>query len=80
MLDLLIRGAHVVDGTGGSTYVKNIGIINGRITMDVDNNVKAKEIVDATSLTLCPGFIDSHFHGDLRLEQSTLHSARSLKA
>jgi len=66
MLDILFRGASVVDGSGESARQLDVGVINGRITLDVAGKT-AKETVDATGLTLCPGFIDPHSHGDMSI-------------
>ena len=35
MLDILFRGASVVDGSGESARQLDVGVINGRITLDV---------------------------------------------
>jgi len=32
MLDIAIRGAHVVDGTGKARYVADVGIADGKIS------------------------------------------------
>ena len=64
MLDLLFRGASVVDGSGESARNIDVGVKDGRITLDVAGKT-AKETIDATGLTLCPGFIDAHSHGDM---------------
>ena len=36
MLDLLIRGATVVDGSGGEPFVADVGIQDGRIAQVID--------------------------------------------
>jgi len=63
MLDLLFKGAEVVDGSGESARYMDVGVKDGRITLNVTEKT-AKAVVDAAGLTLCPGFIDSHSHGD----------------
>jgi N-acyl-D-amino-acid deacylase len=67
-LELVIRGATVVDGTGAPRRRASVGVAKGRIAA-VDDREKlhgAKEL-DAGGLVLAPGFIDTHSHSDLRL-------------
>lgn len=70
MLDHLIRGATVVDGTGGPSYPADIGIRDGRIAVIAEPGRIAEEAVtteDATGLVLAPGFVDPHTHYDAQL-------------
>lgn len=62
MLDVLIKNASVIDGTGSPAYIADIGIRAGKIVMSP--NEGASECIDAAGLILCPGFIDAHSHGD----------------
>lgn len=63
--DLLIRGAHVVDGTGAPGFDADVGITGDRITAVGDlARSSAERVIDATGLTLTPGFIDAHTHDD----------------
>lgn len=72
MLDLLIRGASVIDGTGASAFQADLGAVDGRITFQVAGR-EARQVVEAKGLTLCPGFIDAHSHGDMSI--GTEHGA-----
>lgn len=63
MLDLLFKGATVVDGTGAPAYRGDVGVKDGRMVLPAAG--EAATVVDAEGLTLCPGFIDAHSHGDL---------------
>jgi N-acyl-D-amino-acid deacylase len=65
-LDVLIRGARVVDGSGNPWRYGDVAIAGdrivevappGRIGADA-----AEEAVDATGLVVCPGFIDIQSH------------------
>ena len=58
-LDLVISGAHVIDGTGNPWYVADVGIREGLI-VEIGNLSRrpATRIIDAHGLVLAPGFID----------------------
>lgn len=66
MLDIIIKNGCIVDGTGKASYQKNLGIKDGKV-VKIENNIDelALEIIDATGLIVCPGFIDVHSHNDL---------------
>jgi len=57
--DLVIAGAHVIDGTGNPWYLADVGILGGLIA-EIGNlaHRQAKRTIDAHGLTLTPGFID----------------------
>lgn len=65
MIDLLIRGGVLYDGTGAPGVVGDLAITGDRIEV-VGNtaNLEAAETIDATGLAVCPGFIDVHSHSD----------------
>lgn len=67
MLDLLIRGGTVIDGTGAPPDPANIGINNGRIVEVGRVEGTAQETIDAAGLLVTPGFIDIHSHSDYTL-------------
>ena len=62
MYDLLFQNGSVIDGTGAPAYPADVAVLDGKIVMNPKG--EAKEIIDAAGLTLCPGFIDVHSHGD----------------
>lgn len=66
MLDLLIKNAFVIDGTGAPAFKADIGVKSGKIVLETDG-LSAKETIEAEGKYLCPGFIDAHSHGDLVL-------------
>jgi N-acyl-D-aspartate/D-glutamate deacylase len=67
VLDLLIRDAEIVDGTGAPAFHGDVGISDGRITAVGDIDDLATKTVDAQGLTLAPGFVDLHTHYDAQL-------------
>jgi N-acyl-D-aspartate/D-glutamate deacylase len=67
VLDLLIRDAEIVDGTGAPAFQGDVGISDGRIAAVGDIDDLATKTVDAQGLTLTPGFVDLHTHYDAQL-------------
>ncbi|SCZ03405.1 N-acyl-D-aspartate/D-glutamate deacylase [Streptomyces sp. 136MFCol5.1] len=70
MLDHLIRGATVVDGTGAPSYIADLGVRDGRIAVIAEPGTLTEEAVtseDATGFVLAPGFVDPHTHYDAQL-------------
>lgn len=65
MIDLVIRNALIVDGSGGTPSVGDLAIDDGRIvaTGAVGGLSGNREIM-ADGLVLAPGFIDTHAHDD----------------
>jgi len=63
--DLLITGGSVIDGNGTPPVVADVGIRDGIIAAVGDlKGANATRRIDASGLTVAPGFIDIHNHSD----------------
>jgi N-acyl-D-aspartate/D-glutamate deacylase len=74
VLDLLVRGGTVVDGSGGKRFVADIGIAQGRIARIGRLSEPARRTIDADGLIVSPGFIDGHTHMDAQVAWDPLGS------
>lgn len=72
MLDLLIKNARIIDGSGEPSHMGSIGIRSGKLVMEPGEE-KAAEVIDAAGRCVAPGFIDAHSHGDLILGSEDAH-------
>jgi N-acyl-D-amino-acid deacylase len=65
-IEILIRGARVVDGTGNPWFYGDVGISGDRIAAITPPGRIApenvREVVEAAGLVVCPGFIDIQSH------------------
>ena len=68
MIDLLVRGALVVDGSGGPPRRADVAVSAGRIAAVAPRiEAAATRTIDAGGLALMPGIIDSHTHFDAQI-------------
>ncbi len=75
--DLLIRGGRVLDGTGATWRVADVGIRKGTIArVGRIGKAKAGRVIEARGSYVAPGFIDIHTHSDIGiLVESTAECA-----
>ncbi|MBI3979276.1 MAG: D-aminoacylase [Chloroflexi bacterium] len=68
MLDILIRGGQIVDGTGRPRFRADVAI-RGDTIVEVGSlpSAAARLVVDADGKIVCPGFVDAHTHSDLSI-------------
>jgi len=63
---VVLKGGHVIDGTGQPAFAADVAISGDTIVAVGDlNDVAADRVVDVTGLAIAPGFIDVHTHDDL---------------
>ena len=63
--DMIIRGATLVDGTGGPPFPADVGLVGDAIAaVGAIDPAQGRRVIDATGLFLSPGFIDIHTHSD----------------
>ncbi|MEZ4864477.1 MAG: D-aminoacylase [Caldilineaceae bacterium] len=69
--DTLIHGARIIDGTGNPWFYGDVALQGDRIVAVTPPGqiepTQAGEVVDATGLVVCPGFIDIQSHSILPL-------------
>ena len=65
--ELLIKNGTVVDGSGAPPVRADIAVAQGKIAEIGKITAGAKKIIDASDLTVSPGFIDHHTHYDAQI-------------
>jgi N-acyl-D-amino-acid deacylase len=78
VLDLLITGGLVIDGTGSPGFYGAVGVEDEavRILRGDVSSVDAGRVVDASGLVVCPGFIDFHAHSGLMILAEPRHEPK----
>jgi len=84
MLDCVISGGEVIDGSGAEPRRADVGIRDGRITALGAVTEAARRTIDARGKVVCPGFVDIHTHYDAQvfwdptLSPSPLHGTTTV--
>jgi N-acyl-D-amino-acid deacylase len=79
MVDLVIRGATVVDGLGNDPKRADVAVKDGKIAAIGAVSDKGNETIDGDGLVLAPGIVDVHTHYDAQVTwDATLSPSPSL--
>jgi len=78
ILDVLITNGLIVDGSGSPGYRANIGVRNGKIDYIGSTVQDAAETIDASGMTITPGFVDCHSHSDYSVLDHHVNPANCL--
>lgn len=65
--DVIIKSTTIIDGTGKAPFKGDIAIRGEKIVAVGHVKGNAPVVIDGSSLTTCPGFIDPHNHADLSI-------------
>ena len=65
MLDYVIKGGTIVDGTGAARFTGDVAVADGRI-VEVGGSINsaARQVIDADGAIVTPGWVDVHTHYD----------------
>jgi N-acyl-D-aspartate/D-glutamate deacylase len=64
VLDLVLKGGNVVDGTGAPARTADVGVRDGVVVEVGKVGERARRVIDADGLVVTPGFVDVHTHFD----------------
>ncbi len=67
MLDVVIRGGELIDGSGSARRRADVGVRDGRVVVVGEVDEPARRTVDADGRVVAPGFVDPHTHYDAQI-------------
>jgi len=68
LMRILIQNGTVIDGTGSKGFIGNVAIEYDRITAVGETSLEGfDKVIDGKGMVVCPGFIDTHSHSDLKV-------------
>lgn len=67
MIDMVIRGGTVIDGSGQEGHRADIAVSGGRIVAVGEVDDRGRQEIDADGRIVAPGFIDGHTHLDAQI-------------
>ena len=78
MLDLLIKGGTVIDGSGNPGFYGAVGVEGETVSVHRGDlsGVEAAREIDATGKVVSPGFIDMHAHSGLVILAEPRHEPK----
>src|SRR5262247_3371823 len=78
MLDLLIRGGLIIDGSGNPGFYGAVAVEDERVRILRGDTagIEARRVITATGRVVCPGFIDMHAHSGLVILAEPRHEPK----
>ncbi len=82
--DVVVRGGTVMDGNGGTPYLADVAVKDGKIAAVGSVAGSGADEVDARGMSVTPGFVDIHTHydgqamWDLHLAPSSWHGVTTV--
>ena len=81
MYDLIIRNGYIIDGSGNPGFHADLAVRDGRIAAIGSRLPEdAKAEIDAKGHVVAPGFVDSHSHDDIIVENMPEKDVAALKS
>lgn len=77
-MKMLIKGGSVIDGSGGPAFRADVQIDGDRI-VEVGAGLEGGQVLEASGLTVAPGFIDLHSHSDRTIFTAPLGNSKVLQ-